>query len=58
MGEVEEFGWGEDKLSGMADHDCALFYYGLGYGWLDAPCHSSYKAVCQVDYEEYEPEGQ
>jgi hypothetical protein len=58
MGEVEEFGWGEDKPSGKADHDCALFYYGLGYDWLDAPCHSSYKAVCQMDYEEYEPEGQ
>ena len=54
MGEVEEFGWGEDKPSGQDDHDCALFYYGLGYGWLDAPCHSSYKAVCQMDYEEYE----
>jgi len=54
MVEVEQFGWGKDKPSGQVDHDCAFLYYGLGYDWMDAPCTSSYKAVCQAGYQGYE----
>ena len=50
MVELEQFGWGEDKPSGKEDHDCAFMYYGIGFDWMDAPCHDSYKAVCQAGY--------